>query len=193
MLVVDLSEGYAGRLCVRLLGLMGAEVQCPGGAPDTYLDALRAPDASPPLTDETLRALEVRGPDVIVTSVNGLETAGLDRARLLAESAGSVLVVTSPFGLTGAWSRWEKYGPHRLGGERICRAHGSACWAAGHGARGLMLGRGRFHGCGWRRGRARQWSWLQSYRSLDNGRDAFHASAHVPTAWDTVALLAPRE
>jgi crotonobetainyl-CoA:carnitine CoA-transferase CaiB-like acyl-CoA transferase len=106
MLVVDLSEGYAGRLCARLLGLMGAEVQCPGGAPDAYLDRLRAPDASPSLTDETLRVLEGRRPDVVVTSVNGLETGRLDRARLLAESTCSVLVVTSPFGLTGAWSGW---------------------------------------------------------------------------------------
>ncbi len=165
MLVVDLSEGYAGRLCVRLLGLMGAEVQCPGGAPDTYLDALRAPDASPPLTDETLRALEVRGPDVIVTSVNGLETAGLDRARLLAESAGSVLVVTSPFGLTGAWSRWRSTdltdwaasgyavltgppaGPPAMAPEGLCSAVAAftaavgaeAALASGHGFRVIDL------------------------------------------------------
>ncbi len=193
MLVVDLSEGYAGRLCARLLGLMGAEVQCPGGAPDTYLDALRAPDASPPLTDETLRALEARGPDVIVTSVNGPETAAPGSSPSARGVRGLCARGHEPIWLDGSMVAVEKYGPHRLGGERICRAHGSACWAAGHGARGLMLGRGRFHGCGWRGGRARQWSWLQSYRSLDNGRDAFHASAHVPTAWDTVALLAPRE
>ncbi|MDH4145741.1 MAG: CoA transferase [Acidimicrobiia bacterium] len=144
--VLDLSRDIAGGFCGRLLAVMGADVERReplGGHPlrgaeplladgrSALHDYLAAPehlaDTPAPAVDDTAALVDAAaGFDVVVLSADGdTDTIGRAAAALRAAHPGLVVVVSSPFGLTGPWAGyrggplvdWASGGHMSLNGE----------------------------------------------------------------------------